>query len=157
MSPRTSLAHPTPVRPVLLALALAAAAACGSPTDSDDDSPTPEPGDTLEVQPSLARLEVVNNVEASQAFTVELVKPSGTRFDVTDDVRWALGDPLIGSFTGAVFTARGGSAGLTTATATLDTVSGSASIEVFVRGVRVGPGAPANAPDLFATGTLDPA
>ncbi len=157
MSPRTSPAHPTPVRPVLLALALAAAAACGSPTDSDDDSPTPEPGDTLEVQPSLARLEVVNNVEASQAFTVELVKPSGTRFDVTDQVRWTLADPLIGSFTGATFTARGGSAGLTTATATLDVVSGAASIEVFVRGVRVGPGAPGNAPDLFATGTLDPA
>lgn len=156
MSPRTSPAHWTKVHPVLLALALAAAAACGSPTDSDDDSPTPEPGDTLEVAPALARLEVVNNVEASQAFTVALVKPSGTRFDVTDQVRWTLADPLIGSFSGALFTARGGSAGVTTATATLDILSGAANIEVFVRGSRIGTGAPPNAPDLFATGTLDP-
>ena len=72
-------------------------------------------------------------------------------------MRWTLGDPLIGTFTGATFTARGGSAGVSTATATLDIVSGAASIEVFVRGVRVGTGAPPNAPDLFATGTLDPA
>jgi hypothetical protein len=157
MSTRTSPAHWPGVRSVLIALALVAAAACGSPTSDDGENPTPEPGDSLAVSPQLARLDVVNNVAASQAFTVELVKPSGTRFDVTDQVRWTLSDPLIGSFTEALFTARGGSAGIATATATLDIVSGNASIEVFVRGARVGPGAPGNAPDLFAGGTLDPA
>ncbi|MCL4228343.1 MAG: PD40 domain-containing protein [Myxococcales bacterium] len=171
MSPRTSPAPSTPVRHRALArrgrlpraatAALAALAAlalaCGGPGDGGGDSPDPEPGDTLAINPSLARLEVVNAAPATQAFTVELVKPSGARFDVTDRVRWTLSDPLVGSFSGAVFTARGGSAGLSTATATLDTVAGDATIEVFVRGVRVGPGAPPNAPDLFATGTLDPA
>ncbi len=142
--------------PLALAVALVLAA-CGGPGSDDSEDPDPQPGESLEVTPSLARLEVVNGIEATQAFTVTLVKLSGARIDVTDRVRWTLGDPLIGSFAGALFTARGGSAGISTATATLDIVDGSASIEVFVRGVRVGTGAPPNAPDLFATATLDPA
>jgi len=138
----------------VLALALAA---CGATSDDVAEDPNPQPGDTLVVMPSLARLEVINGVAATQAFTVSLVKPTGTMFDVTSRVQWTLGDPLIGSFTGALFTARGGSAGVSPARATLDILQGDASIEVFVRNVRVGTGAPANAPDLFATGTEDPA
>ncbi len=158
MSTRTSLAPSTPVRllaPLAVALALAA---CGNPAPPDDEETMdPQPGDVLEVVPSLARLEVINNAAASQTFTVELVKPSGNRFDVSSRVRWTLGDPLIGSFAGSVFTARGGSAGVSLASAQLETLTGTASIEVFVKGVRVGPGAPPNAPDLFVAGTLDPA
>jgi hypothetical protein len=136
---------------------LAAAAACGSTDDGGpDDTPDPEPGDTLVVMPALARLEVINGVAATQDFTVTLVKVSGATFDVTDDVTWTLGDPLIGSFSGPTFTARGGSAGISPANATLDILTGTASIEVFVRNIRVGPMAPPNAPDLFATGTEDP-
>jgi hypothetical protein len=131
-------------------------AACGSPSDDDGGEPTPEPGDTLVVMPSLARLEVINGAPAEQAFTVSLVKLSGEQFDVTSRVTWTLGDPLIGSFAGPLFTARGGSAGVSPVHATLDTVQGAASIEVFVRNIRVGPGAPGNAPDLFAVGTEDP-
>lgn len=145
-----------PLSTLVCSLALALAA-CGGPGDGDGDTPTPEPGDTLVVMPSLARLEVINGVEATQAFTVALVKPSGRQFDVTTSVSWTLGDPLIGTFTGPVFTARGGSAGVSPVTAHLDALGGDASIEVFVRNVRVGPDAPANAPDLFATGTEDPA
>lgn len=135
---------------VMLALA-----ACGTPADDGED-PNPEPGDTLTVMPSLARLEVINGVAATQDFTVTLVKPSGRTFDVTAQTSWTLGDPLIGSFSGATFTARGGSAGLSAVTATVEEVQGAATVEVFVRNVRVGTGAPANAPDLFAVGTSDP-
>ncbi len=140
-------------RVYLLALALAA---CGSPSDDDGENPDPEPGDTLRVEPSLARLEVVNGVAATQDFTVTLVKPSGNTYNVTARTAWMLSDPLIGTFTGATFTARGGSAGLAALTATVEEVQGAAQIEVFVRNVRVGPNTPANAPDLFAVGTLDP-
>jgi hypothetical protein len=63
---------------------------------------------------------------------------------------------LISSFSGATHP-RGGSAGVSPVTAHLDILGGDAAIEVFVRNVRVGEGAPANAPDLFATGTEDAA
>jgi hypothetical protein len=132
-----------------------ALAACGTPVD-DSELPDPEPGDTLVVMPNLARLEVINGVAATQDFTVTLVKPSGRTFDVTARTSWMLGDPLIGSFSGATFTARGGSAGLSAVTATVEEVQGAATVEVFVRNVRVGPMTPANAPDLFAVGTDDP-
>ena len=139
-------------RVYLLALALAA---CGSPSD-DGENPEPEPGDTLQVAPSLARLEVINGVAATQDFTVTLVKPSGNTYDVTARAAWTLSDPLIGSFSGATFTARGGSAGVAALTATVESLQGTGSVEVFVRNVRVGPGTPTNAPDLFAVGTVDP-
>lgn len=131
--------------------------ACGGPGTGPEENPNPEPGDALVVMPSLARLEVINGAAASQDFTVMLVKPSGREYDVTTQVQWTLGDPLIGSFTGSTFTARGGSAGLSPISASLDILNGGGQVEVFVRNVRVGPGAPANAPDLFAVGTEDAA
>jgi hypothetical protein len=139
---------------LVCALALALGACGGTP--GDGDVVTPEPGDTLRVAPSLARLGVINGAAASQAFTVTLVKVDGREIDVTSGVTWTLGDPLIGSFAGPIFTARGGSAGVSPVTARLDILDGAAAIEVFVRNVRVGTGAPTNAPDLFAVGTEDP-
>lgn len=134
---------------VALALALAG---CGN--GAGDDSTVEG---TLAISPATAQLEVVNGVAAVQAFTVALVAPDGSTTDVTGQVAWAIDDPAFGSFSGASFTATGARAGKVFAHATLDTLVGDAQIEVNVRGFRIGDGVPANAPDLFAQGTEDPA
>ena len=135
---------------------------CGSSAD-DEETDDVQAGDMLVVNPPLARLEVVNGVEASHTFTVTLVKPSGATYDVSDRATWLVDDPQIGLFSGATFTARGASSGLSPVHASVrarsgsDIASGDAAVEVFVKGNRVGPGAPFNAPDLFGAATVDPA
>src|SRR5262245_27427195 len=136
-----------------LALSLAAWVACGNGAGDDGGDPT----GMLVVSPGTTTLDVVNGAAASQAFTVALIEDDGTMTDVTGEVTWSVADPAFGSFAGATFTALGARAGKTMGRATLASLVGEAQIEVNVKGFRVGEGAPANAPDLFAGGVEDPA
>jgi hypothetical protein len=140
------------VRAVAWAGLLVGVLACGG----SDDTGVPTNG-TLVIAPSSAQLFVDNGAPATQAFTVTLIDDAGRESDVTGQVGWQLVDPAFGSFAGATFTARGGRAGKTMAQASLGPLTGQAQIEVTVRGRRVIAGAPANAPDLFASATDDPA
>lgn len=153
------------IRLSLIAVVMGVAAAlagCGSGDTDPDEGADVEAGDLLVVEPSLARLEVINGAEASHAFVVTLVKPSGARFDVSARAAWTLADPQIGRFDLSTFFAQGASAGVSGVRATVRArtgtgeVTGDATVEVFVKGTRVGPGAPPNAPDLFGTATDDP-
>ncbi len=126
---------------------------CGS-TGGDD---TVDPGSTLVITPASAQLEIVNGAPVTQAYTVALVDPAGATEDVTARVAWSISDPAFGSFGGATFTTSGVRAGKGMVHATLDTVVGDAQIEITIRGVRVGADVPANAPELFAQATNDPA
>lgn len=125
---------------------------CGPGGDDGDDG-DPPPAATLKVTPEDVTLEVLNGAEVTQPYTATLVRSDGTMDDVTGQVTFALAASGFGTFTGPTLTTRGAAAGVTEVRAVLSDLIGTARLTVKVRGVRVDPPAPANAPDLFGAAT----
>jgi hypothetical protein len=136
-------------------LAFAFTLGCGSPTHGGGGPDGGAP--TLVVSPASVTLEVTNGVQPTQAYTAALVADDGTMTDVTDRVTFILDDSEIGYFDHHTLTATGGGAGQTTVRAGLPGVQGTAQVKVFIKGGRVDPSAPADAPALFGGAATDTA
>jgi WD40-like Beta Propeller Repeat len=138
----------------LLALAPAALMmACGSaPKHNGTDGGAA----TLSIAPATATLEVINGVAATQDYTATLTAADGSTTDVTDQVSFLIGDTAIGYFDHQTLTAPGTGAGLTQVEASLSGLQATAQVKVLVKGSRVDPSAPGNAPDLFGGAATDP-
>ena len=135
-----------------LVVLAAAAAACG-PSTGDDG------GDgvmSIVVTPPTSHLESVNHAQQSLDFTARAMYADGSEGDVTDQVAWSVPSQF-GRFDGPKFTTDGNAGGVATVSATLESVTGTATITIDVRSIRVDPTAPPGAPDLFGNGTIDPA
>ncbi len=143
-------------RSVVLSASLAFAFALGCGTAPKGTGLDAGPS-TLVVEPASITLEVVNGVQPTQAYTAQLLAPDGTMTDVTDQVTFVLDDSALGFFDHHTLTATGGGAGQTTVRAGLPGVQGTAQVKVFVRGARVDPSAPADAPALFGGAATDTA
>jgi len=106
-------------------------------------------GATLEVTPAAANVVVVDGTPAEQAFTAILHYADGTTEDVTAQTAFAVDEPMLGGFTGAVFTAQGLAGGEGLVTAGHSGVFGNATITVRVEHHRVVDPAPADASTWF--------
>jgi hypothetical protein len=108
------------------------------------------------VEPTSVSLDVPPGGTAQQAFTAT-GNLGGQIQDVTDLCSWSV-DSAFGTMTGATLNAapRGGT---TQVNANCNGATGSATVELRLKGDVLGPGAPADAPTLFdsATPTVDPA
>jgi hypothetical protein len=129
-----------------------AVAACGPSSGPGDDTNPPM---TLTIAPAMVTLESVDMAAVSQDFTVKATYADGEIEDVTALVAWNV-ESQYGSMDGPRFTTYGRVGGVATLTAILDNVTGTAQIEINVRATIIDPSAPANAPDLFGSGTIDP-
>jgi TolB protein len=93
---------------------------------------------------------ITNGVAVAQPYKASLVNEDGDRSDVTGQVTFAVADPAFGQWQGPTLTVSGGAAGPTRVIATDGAGDhGDTGLTVFVRGVRVEGGAPANSDDLF--------
>jgi hypothetical protein len=126
-----------------LAVLFLAVCACGS-----DDAPGAV--DRLELEPAAADVAVEIGATVDQAYAVIAVRGT-TRTDVTAGCGLTV-DPGFGTFAGGVLTvpARGGRA---TVTATCPDGVATGSLQVTVTGRVIAPGAPADAPAIFAGAT----
>jgi hypothetical protein len=127
---------------------------CGPGSGGDDD--TTMNITALAVAPATATLESIDHAEVFQDFTVRATYEDGSIEDVTGLVAWNV-QPQFGAMQGARFVTTGQVGGVATVTATLDSALGTAEVTINIRTTRVDPSAPPNAPDLFGSGTIDPA
>jgi len=140
--------------PTLATLALSVTTfACGTRPTQDGDA-----GSTFEaivVEPASVTLAVALGGTATQDYVVYGVNGS-TRTDITAGCSFGLDDGGFGNFAAARLTVnpRGGKTGVLAA---CDLQTGTAELTVNLRGDLIGPGAPANAKELFdnATPTTD--
>jgi len=134
--------------PLALALCLGTLAACGDDGPHyTDAAPT---ATALAVTPADLTLEVVNGAAVMQGYTATATFSDGHTEDVTGRATFGLAASGFGTFAASTLTVTGAAAGETQVNAALDGLIGSTKLTVRVRGVRVEPPAPANAPDLFA-------
>ncbi len=140
---------------ITVALGLGLVVGCGPGGGGDDDGGDDgnPPGAILKVTPEDVTLEVINGAEVTQPYVATLVRDDGTMADVTDQVTFAVATTGFGTFAGPTLTTRGTAAGVTEVRAVLAEVIGTARLTVKVRGVRVEPPAPADAPALFGAAT----
>jgi hypothetical protein len=141
-----------------VSLVAALLVACGDDSGPSGGGDAGGTGITLEISPASAELDVVNGIAANQPFTATAHFADGSIQDVTAQTTWTC-SPTFAYFTGggATLTAAGPVAGHATVLARYQGASAMAPVTVKVSSIRVDPGAPANAPDLFAAATDDPA
>jgi hypothetical protein len=125
---------------------LAAACGPGHTSGSDDDRAV------LTISPPTSELLILNGVPATEDFTATATYPDGTVTDVTADTHFTI-DDTFGNFDHATLAIH--AAGKTTAYGTWASHTVGAEVIARLQTIRVTPGVPANAPDLFG-GPEDP-
>lgn len=112
---------------------------------------------SIEIDPASATITMPLGGQATQSYTVYGIAKDSSRRDITAGCTLAI-DTSFGSVTGATVTIAG-RAGKTDVIATCDTMSATGVLVVNLEGNVIGPGAPANAAELFenATATTDAA
>lgn len=136
---------------LLLALCVGGVAACGDDgTHYTDAAPV---ATSLVVTPADVTLEVVNGAAVTQGYTATATFSDGHTEDVTARATFGLAASGFGTFAASTLTVTGTAAGETQVNAAVDGLLGSTKLTVRVRGIRVEPPAPANAPDLFGAAT----
>jgi len=126
--------------PSLSAIALCALVGCGPDLGDDANGPT------LQIDPPMTELLILNGVPATQAFTATLVGRDGKKRDVTAETAFTI-DAFIGAFSGNEVTV--GAAGKTMAYGVYQDKMGTADVIARVKTVRVEAPLAPNVPDLF--------
>jgi hypothetical protein len=124
-----------------------AVAACGPSGDQDLSTAK------LTIDPASVQLLIENGTPAMQAYTATATFPNGSTKDVTNDVTFQI-DGAYGGFAGSELTMI--SAGKTQVVGMLQENMATAQVVALAKSVRVDPGVPTNAPDLFDNATEDP-
>jgi hypothetical protein len=143
------------MRAVAISLALAVSVTgCGSRGNGDDENAT---YDSIEIDPPFATLTVPLGGTATQDYVVWGVSGDDKR-DITSQCALDVQDHAFGEFTAATITVNP-HGGKTSVIAACLELQGSAALIVNLTGSVIGPGAPANAAQLFedAVATTDAA
>jgi hypothetical protein len=137
--------------------AFAVAAACGGSSSGDFD----EDNATLKLEPAASEHLILNGVNPEQAYTAVLVDPNGNMRDVTAETSFYV-ESSFGAFNGPTLTIH--APGKSTVSALWSDKTGTAQVLARLKSTRVADDpmnpnddVPPNAPDLFASGTEDPA
>lgn len=146
----------------LLALSCSVLFACGGSPGGGDDGGDDDPTNlaTLEVGLSQTQIHWVDGATLdAPTLTATLVKPDGTRQDVTDRVTWDVQPAGMAGVTNLTLEATGTEAGPGNVIAAFNSLEGSAQFEIFVEESVApsdpGRAAPAGTRDLFEAATLD--
>ena len=123
---------------VVLALGLAACGDDGGKhTGTDAGSGSGSGTATLTVSPPDLHVTVLNGIAVAQEYTAALTDGNGNTTDVTQQATFTLADPTYGTFYGPALSINGQGAGPVTVMATLNGVSGTATLTVAVKVVRL--------------------
>lgn len=125
------------------------AASCGGPS-GDDGGPDPATVVEIRIQPPSVVLMAQNGDRVSQQFAVIAVADDGAESDVTAQAELSLESPFLGVVEAGLFQSNPDVAGRSALTARYGDITASGEITVVSTRIVVAPGAPANAPDLFA-------
>ncbi len=108
-------------------------------------------GDTLEIMPATATLQVVDGSAATQVYTATLVHADGSKEDVTSTTLFGIDS--IGTFTSNTLSVTEG--GKAAVTGLYNATTGSAEVIAQVQSTRVDPSLPPGTPGMF-NGSADP-
>ena len=116
----------------------------------------PDDHGVLELSPADLTLTVVDGQLVAQDYTATLIRPDGSRSDVTADARFGLDDPSYGGFDGTILQVTGRGAGPIHVQAATSLATGDTGLTVLVQTTIVAPDVPADAPALVDAAIEDP-